>query len=649
MTDQMDLAIKIAVQNQQAIRALGETQRAVSSFGRTAHNVMSGLAQMGAAAGLGEFFKSSVNQAIASQAENARVMTATIGDGAEATKNMVAVQKMAIATSSKLAVTQDQLKEGYTLARYAGLDNMTAQQATVDAAKLSIATTKSVAEAQAQMAETTRMVSASYEIFGDKTKNAQKQIDAISDSYALLQTRSNFANASELNSALTESLGASKAYGVSIAAQNAFLETLANSGKFAGVAGTAYLEVVDKMSASNKKMAGMSAAAGGDIIRELGMIEAQTRGLSNVQMTAWGKAHGFESRSIQGLGMLVGQYNKVIAANKTYSGTAAAGMGEQLFKLRSNDAADKIAIAQNNLANFKEALGTTLLPTLNRAMEAAGSLFGTLARFSEAHPTIAGIAIDFLGISAAIIAVSGVFTMLGAGTTLMYGWSVATKVATAAQWLFNAAMAANPIGIAILAAAAFAALAYEAYEHWAAVKGFFKSWGTEVLGYLEYPFLALPHAIAAAAGAVEDAAKGIAHRIARLFVGHSPIPEGPLHDLNLAAQVALSLRPGPVIAAARRLAGALALTIPLAVAAPMAPAMAMGAAGAMAPGATGRPVISVTVQNFAPQITIADAQGDPSTLATKMIAALKVNNLQLARELAAAIEAELARRARGNF
>jgi TP901 family phage tail tape measure protein len=498
------------------------------------------------------------------------------------------------------------------------------------------------------MATTTRMVSASYVIFGDKTKNAPAQIDAISDSYALLQTRSNFADASELNDALSEAVGASKAYGVSLAAQNAFIETLANSGKFASKAGSAYLEVVDKMSASNKKMAGMSAAAGGDVIKELGMIKAQTQGLSNVQMTAWAKAHGFESRSVQGLAMLLGQYDKVIAANKTYAGSAAAGMNQQLFGLHSGDAENQIAIAQQNLDNFKEALGTTLLPTINRVMEAAGSLFGTLQRFSEAHSTIAGIAIDFLGVTAAITAVSGVFTMLGVGTTLMYAWSMATKVATAAQWEFNAVMAANPIGIAILAAAAFAAIAYEVYEHWDWVKKSLKSWGTEVLGYLKYPFVALPAEIMKAAGAVEGAAAGIAHRIARLFVGHSPIPEGPLHDLNLAGQVALSLRPGPVIAAARRLASALALTIPLAVVAPMAPAMAMGAAGAMAPGAAGRP-ISVTVTT-SPTINITAAAGDDAReLARKMTAALREHDSALAREIAAVLQGELAKKARCDY
>lgn len=54
-------------------------------------------------------------------------------------------------------------------------------------------------------------------------------------------------------------------------------------------------------------------------------------------------------------------------------------------------------------------------------------------------------------------------------------WTVVTKIAAAVQWLFNAAMDANPIGLVILAIAALALATYELVKHWKAVTEFFKT------------------------------------------------------------------------------------------------------------------------------------------------------------------------------
>lgn len=60
-----------------------------------------------------------------------------------------------------------------------------------------------------------------------------------------------------------------------------------------------------------------------------------------------------------------------------------------------------------------------------------------------------------------------------AGRGVMLGWAAVSKVVTAAQWLWNAALTANPIGLVITAVAALAGAAYLIYENWEPIKVWF--------------------------------------------------------------------------------------------------------------------------------------------------------------------------------
>lgn len=86
--------------------------------------------------------------------------------------------------------------------------------------------------------------------------------------------------------------------------------------------------------------------------------------------------------------------------------------------------------------------------------------------------------------------------------------------------------------------------------------------------------------------AVEAAIAGAA--AARFVLGHSPIPKGPLHDLNLGRDIARTIQPGPIVVAMRRVAMVTAIAAPMMVG---AGASAIAATGA-APGAAS---INITV------------------------------------------------------
>lgn len=127
--------------------------------------------------------------------------------------------------------------------------------------------------------------------------------------------------------------------------------------------------------------------------------------------------------------------------------TQKLGGQAQAFSKTAQGAKEKMG-AEFQLLEIN--IGNVLLPVLT-------SLSQTLAGVSEyltQHAIIAKIVIAVVGVLAASILAVKI------GMTL---YTTATKMAAAAQWLFNAAMDANPIGIVVIALAALGAALYLAW------------------------------------------------------------------------------------------------------------------------------------------------------------------------------------------
>jgi hypothetical protein len=165
-----------------------------------------------------------------------------------------------------------------------------------------------------------------------------------------------------------------------------------------------------------------------------------------------------------------------------------------------------------------------------------------------------------------------------------------------------------------------------------AVKQFFKNWGVDVLLSLVAPFVMLPYEIYKHVGAIKDAAKAVAHAIASFFVGHSPIPQGPLRTLNMSREIAQTIQPWPVIAAMRRVAAVTAIAAPMMIGAGAMPAMASSAAAA---GGAAPVVVNLSVSYH----VAGGASGEDFIKTAK----------EHSRELARLIEEVLERKARVRF
>lgn len=156
---------------------------------------------------------------------------------------------------------------------------------------------------------------------------------------------------------------------------------------------------------------------------------------------------------------------------------------------------------------LKVQLGRKLLPAMTRTVEKMGQM----TQFTERHATASKAAGAAVGLLAAVVGALVVASKLHAlvlatQTEGTFAFAVASKaqaagtaIATAGQWLLNAALAANPIGLAVVAIALLAGalvLAWKKSEKFRsivkavfrAVGGFAINMADKVLGAVQWVF-----------------------------------------------------------------------------------------------------------------------------------------------------------------
>ena len=150
---------------------------------------------------------------------------------------------------------------------------------------------------------------------------------------------------------------------------------------------------------------------------------------------------------------MLGQFQGI--ANKEFAkGTSLL----EEYNTKNNTTRANISKAINNFKALSITIGTELLPMINDVIRAVAPLFASFIQFAKDNPgtvkTMLGLAIAFSALS---FIVSGVAGAIALYSNIMLIASKMTKIVTVAQWLWNAAMTANPIGIIIVAIAALAA------------------------------------------------------------------------------------------------------------------------------------------------------------------------------------------------
>ena len=265
---------------------------------------------------------------------------------------------------------------------------------------------------------------------------------------------------------------------------------------------------------------------------------------------------------------------------------------------------------------LRDRIGGALAPIIEKIVPRLTALANAVQHFAQIHPNVLKAITVFLAVGAVLgIVVGGAIAAVGALTML-----------AASLGISGAALAIIAgIGIAISALVAI-------WATWGdSIKRFFVTtipqafeWGvnlmktlaTGILSGLMWPVHAAEH---------------VAKRVHDFFVGHSPPPLGPLHDLNkirIIETIAETMRPAPMLAAIRRVAAMTAIALPMAIGSAAVPAIASPASG----GASAAPiVINIT---YAPVINGAGTADEFEKSAEKHARALtKIVKEQLAREL----------------
>lgn len=109
------------------------------------------------------------------------------------------------------------------------------------------------------------------------------------------------------------------------------------------------------------------------------------------------------------------------------------------FVRTSGEAANAAKINAAEQENLRAKLGQGVLPVMQMYQAVLSRVTGFVANHATATKVAVGVV---AGLAAGVVAVNVVMKVAAAAQA---AWTIATKAGTAAQWLFNAAMRANPV------------------------------------------------------------------------------------------------------------------------------------------------------------------------------------------------------------
>jgi len=138
---------------------------------------------------------------------------------------------------------------------------------------------------------------------------------------------------------------------------------------------------------------------------------------------------------------------------------------EALAKMTGGAMADSAATGAGQMkvlavqsAELQETLGAALLPVIAAILPVLTKMGNLMAEHTGVIKVLIGVVAVLAG---GILVANAAMKVM---TVATQAWTVIQKVATAAQWLWNAALSANPIGLVIIAIAALGAAFVIAYK-----------------------------------------------------------------------------------------------------------------------------------------------------------------------------------------
>lgn len=177
---------------------------------------------------------------------------------------------------------------------------------------------------------------------------------------------------------------------------------------------------------------------------------------------------------------------------------------------RYKTTASQMKVFKNNVTALAITVGNAIIPALTSMVGVLQSVTTWVADVSERYPRLTKIVAigtaafgAFLVVGGAIAYTIGtVSRIVSAATGVLNAFGGITKIVTAAQWLWNVALAANPIGAVIIAVVALGAAITGLVLYWDELKAAFQespTWVKVVIGifaWINKPILAIIGGIA---------------------------------------------------------------------------------------------------------------------------------------------------------
>ena len=157
-------------------------------------------------------------------------------------------------------------------------------------------------------------------------------------------------------------------------------------------------------------------------------------------------------------------YAQAEALSKAGKNQEALNLLTESGSKKYDDAAAKNATSTQKfevaLANFKEMLGTKVLPLLEKGID-------FLTKMIETFDGLPGPVQNLILVLGGLLAIGGpILTFLASAKTAMITLGIVTKAQTGSQIALNTAMLANPIGLVIIAIAAIIAIGVLLWKNW---------------------------------------------------------------------------------------------------------------------------------------------------------------------------------------
>ncbi|MGZ4953591.1 MAG: phage tail tape measure protein [Methylobacter sp.] len=351
----------------------------------------------------------------------------------------------------------------------------------------------------------------------------QKQAETLADAINYLDSNMN-ASAKNISEVVTRQGAVAKAAGLTEIQIAALSASLLNSGAAPEIAATALKNLTNALTKGGSATKSQIA-----VFDELGMtsedvtasMQKDAEGTIKKVFAALAKAPAENRSALVGdlfgeeakgaiMPLLVNMKALDQAFDSVANSSSYAGSMQKEYDIRSKTTANSLILLGNQATRLGVNIGGVLLPPLNVVVGALGSLINGVTGLAEEFPiftnVVVGAMVGLVGLKVIALGAGYAYTVLSDGCVIASAvldffrlstmranaalvWqktvtlgaaiqqkalAVWTGTVTAAQWLWNAAMTANPIGLVIVGIAAFGALAVTVYKNWEPIMNWFK-------------------------------------------------------------------------------------------------------------------------------------------------------------------------------